>query len=111
MDNSAVLGGDYVVGLVTAPASEAAQLARSVVESNLAACVNIIPAVRSIYRWQGELCDDEESQLIIKTRAEHVEALRDRLIALHSYDVPEVIFLPVVSGNPAYLSWIDAQTK
>ena len=96
------------VVLCTAPADEAGGLARQVVERRLAACVNIVPRVRSIYRWQGEICDDEESLLVIKTRTDCVAALTEALIDLHSYDTPEVIALPIDAGagNAAYLQWL-----
>jgi periplasmic divalent cation tolerance protein len=98
----------HVVALSTAPsADKAAEIARTLVEERLAACVNILPAVRSIYRWKGELCDDAEALCVIKTRADRVEALRERLIALHPYEVPELIVLDVVSGHTPYLAWID----
>ena len=95
------------VVLCTAPPDRAAELARSLVGEKLAACVNILPSVRSIYRWDGELCDDEESLLVIKTASERVPALSKRLIELHPYDVPEVIALPVREGvgNAQYLQW------
>ena len=100
------------VVLCTAPPEAAADIARAVVEPGLAACVNILPGVRSIYWWQGELCDDGESLLVIKTRAERVPALTDALLAAHPYDVPEVIALPigVAEGNPAYLRWLIDET-
>ncbi len=96
------------VVLCTAPPDRAAELARSLVGEKLAACVNILPSVRSIYRWDGELCDDEESLLVIKTASERVPALSKRLIELHPYDVPEVIALPVREGvgNAQYLQWV-----
>ena len=74
----------------------------------LAACVNIIPGLRSIYRWEGEICDDGESLLVIKTRAESVADLTEALLELHPYDTPEVIALPIEegAGNPAYLQWL-----
>jgi periplasmic divalent cation tolerance protein len=96
------------VVLCTSPPERAADLARAVVEARLAACVNIVPAVRSIYRWDGEICDDGESLLIIKTRSDAVERLTEALLKLHPYDTPEVIALPISdgAGNPAYLKWL-----
>ncbi len=96
------------VVLCTAPPDRAAELARAVVERRLAACVNIIPGLRSIYRWEGEICDDGESLLVIKTRAEVVADLAAALLELHPYDTPEVIALPIQQdeGNPAYLQWL-----
>lgn len=101
---------EHVVVYVTAPPAEAPRLARTLVEERLAACANVIPAVRSIYRWKDEICDDEEALLVIKTRAARFEALRERVCALHPYDVPEVIALPLVAGHPPYVAWIDENT-
>ena len=98
--------------LTTAPNAEVgALIARALVEERLAACVNVIPGVRSIYRWEGEIQDDPEVVLIIKTRADRCEALAARIKDLHPYDVPEVLVLPAVGGSAAYLSWIEAETK
>jgi len=88
---------------------KAAEIARTLVEERLAACVNIVPGVRSIYRWKGEVCDDAEVLCVIKTRQDRVDALRDRLPALHPYEVPELVVLEVASGHAPYLAWIDAQ--
>jgi periplasmic divalent cation tolerance protein len=102
---------DALVVFVTAPDTEvAAALARAVVEEGLAACGNLVPGLRSIYRWQGEICDEAEVLILFKTRAERFEALRDRIEALHPYDCPEVIALPVVGGSAAYLQWIAENT-
>lgn len=94
--------------IVTAPKAEAPELARNIVEEQLAACVNIIPAIRSIYRWQGKIEDDEESLLLIKSTAAKIELLTKRLLDLHSYDVPEIISIKLqdVEGNSDYLEWI-----
>ena len=96
------------VVLCTAPPDEAVALAREVVGRRLAACVNIVPGLRSIYRWKGEICDDAESLMVIKTRADCVASLTETLLELHSYDTPEVIALPIEegAGNPAYLQWL-----
>jgi periplasmic divalent cation tolerance protein len=96
-----------VVVLSTFPSSEkAAEIARVLVDERLAACVNLVPAVRSIYRWQGAVHDDAEVLAIMKTTAERAAALRDRLVALHPYDVPEAIVLPVSDGHAPYLAWV-----
>jgi periplasmic divalent cation tolerance protein len=95
------------VVLVTVPDHEtAAGLARRLVEEGLAACVNVVPGVRSIYRWQGALQEDAEILLIAKTRAALVPALAARVGALHPYELPEVIALPVVAGSEPYLDWV-----
>jgi periplasmic divalent cation tolerance protein len=99
-----------VVVLSTFPSSEkAAEIARVLVDERLAACVNLVPAVRSIYRWQGAVHDDTEVLAIMKTTAERAAALRDRLVALHPYDVPEAIVLPVSEGHAPYLAWVTGE--
>jgi periplasmic divalent cation tolerance protein len=92
--------------LVTTPEGDPAHaLATNLVEEGLAACVNIVPRVRSIYRWEGKIADEAESLLVIKTRTETVEALRARVIELHPYSVPEVIAVDVDRGHAPYLQW------
>ena len=92
--------------LVTAGSeAEADRLARHLVDSRLAACVSVFP-VRSLYRWQGEVQSEAEWQLVIKTDLSQFEAV---IAEHHSYEVPEVIALPIVAGLPAYLSWLQAQ--
>lgn len=88
-------------------AEEADQLARALVERRLAACVNVVPGVVSHYRWQGELQRDEERLLVIKTRAERIEALRDALRELHPYELPELVAFEISAGSPEYLKWLD----
>jgi periplasmic divalent cation tolerance protein len=98
---------DVVVVLCTLPPGDAASaIAQTLVEERLAACVNLVPGVRSIYRWQGAICDEPEQLAIIKTTADGVAALKARLVALHPYDVPEVLALPVADGHLPYLGWI-----
>ena len=103
---------DHVVALSTAPSMDkAAEIARALVGERLAACVNLVPGVRSIYQWQGKLCDDAEVLCVIKTRRDRVDALRARLPALHPYDVPELLVLEVGAGHTPYLEWIDASVR
>jgi periplasmic divalent cation tolerance protein len=93
--------------LVTAPGMEAGErLGRAMVEERRAACANVVPGVVSLYRWEGAVQRDEEALLILKTTAARVEGLRERLVALHPYDVPEVLVLPVVEGHTPYLEWV-----
>ncbi len=87
---------------------EAFSLAGAAVEKNLAACVNILPAVQSIYRWNGEIQRASEYLLIAKTTGESFEALRQTLLDLHSYENPEVAAIPIVDGAEKYLAWIRA---
>ena len=102
---------DAQLVLTTLPnADAAAGLARALVEEKLAACCNIIPAVRSIYRWQDKLHDDNEVLMIIKTRSEQMERLKNRILELHPYAVPEVLALPVESGYSGYLEWLAQST-
>lgn len=85
--------------------ADAAALARTLVEERLAACVNVLPPMQSIYRWQGHVESAEERQLVIKTTPAQVEALKARLVALHSYDTPEFLVLDA-AGSDAYLAWL-----
>lgn len=98
--------------LVNAPPDRAPEIARALVERRLAACVNVVPGVRSFYRWQGKLEEDQESTLLVKTRADRVEELTRAVRELHPYEVPEVIALPIEAGagNPAYLAWVASET-
>ncbi|WP_204152826.1 divalent-cation tolerance protein CutA [Leptolyngbya sp. CCY15150] len=94
-----------VVLVTVSSQSEGEAIARSLVERNLAACVSLMP-IQSIYRWQGALCKDAEWQLVIKTNLAQGEDLVQAIQALHSYDLPEIIALPIVAGSSAYLAWV-----
>jgi periplasmic divalent cation tolerance protein len=101
-----------LVVLVTAPSVEkAAELGRALVGERLAACANVVPAIRSIYWWEGKVQDDAEALLVLKTTRSRFDALRDRALALHPYEVPEVLALPVEAGSAAYLAWIARETR
>jgi periplasmic divalent cation tolerance protein len=103
---------NHIVVYVTAASAEAAaELARVLVGERLAACGNVIGSLRSIYRWQGKIEDENEALLVLKTRADLFEDLKARILQLHSYEVPEVIALPVVAGHKPYLDWIDENTE
>ena len=98
---------ETVVVLVTAPSAEkAAEIARAVVEEKLAACGNVIPSIRSIYAWEGKVHDEPEALLILKAPRKRFQDLCDRIVALHPYQVPEVIGLPIEGGNERYIDWI-----
>jgi len=102
---------DFVVVFVTAPSAEvASNLARALVTEKLVACVNILPGLRSIYTWEGKVCDEEEVLCVLKTRHELFPLLRDRVTALHPYQVPEIIALPLVDGSAPYLAWLRDET-
>ncbi|MEP7044968.1 MAG: divalent-cation tolerance protein CutA [Dokdonella sp.] len=100
-----------LLALCTAPNDDVAmRLARTLVEERLAACVSRIPGQRSTYRWNGEIQDDAEVLLLIKTTRERFDALKSRLPGLHPYAVPELIAFDAVDGLPAYLGWVATET-
>jgi periplasmic divalent cation tolerance protein len=100
-----------IVVFITAPGEEeAAAMARALVEERLAACVNIVRDVRSIYRWEGKIEDDREALMVVKTREDLFDALSGRVRELHGYSVPEVIALPILKGLKEYLQWLEEQT-
>lgn len=98
------------VVFTTFPPGKAAPALRTLVEERLCACGNIVPGVRSIYRWKGEICDDAEECVFIETQAELVDALLARLRALHPYEVPKMLVLEPCAGNQDYLAWVTEQT-
>jgi len=103
---------DVCIVLTTTPSSESAEkIGRALVEGGLAACVNIVGKIRSIYRWKGEIVDGEEYMAIIKTRRELLLRVEDKIKALHPYELPEIISLPVDWGNSDYLRWVEDSTK
>jgi periplasmic divalent cation tolerance protein len=85
---------------------EAERIAAALVENGEAACVNIVQGVRSIFRWEGKVCNEPEFLLLIKSQAEKFESIRARIKSMHSYAVPEIIGLPIGLGDPAYLAWL-----
>ncbi|MDQ7778667.1 MAG: divalent-cation tolerance protein CutA [Planctomycetota bacterium] len=106
-------GKDPIVVLVTTPRKKgvAERIARALVGERLAACVNIVPQLRSIYRWQGKICNDLERLLLIKTTSARFRALEKRVRELHPYDVPEIIALKISAGEKRYLAWLfDSST-
>jgi len=96
-----------VVFITASSEEEAKKIAVCLVEENLAACVSILPKIRSIYRWEGKVADQEEVLLIAKTSEEKFAALSRSVKKLHSYQTPEVIAVPVADGLKPYLDWID----
>jgi periplasmic divalent cation tolerance protein len=102
-----------IVVLITVPSVEVGQeIAASLLEKRLAACVNIIPSVSSFFRWEGEASQEQEALLVVKSRAELFESgLLPAVKAAHPYDVPEIIALPVVLGSQDYLDWIERETE
>ena len=103
---------EFVVALTTFPSDkDAAAFAKTLVDERLAACVNILPTMRSIYTWKGVTESADECQLVIKTTRARVAELEARITQLHPYDVPEFIVLPIEAGSPAYLSWLSDSTE
>ena len=90
----------------------AQKIASALVQAHEAACVNIVPGIRSVYHWEGAECNDEEFLLLIKSSEENFEAVRARIRQMHSYEIPEIIALPIAAGDPGYLAWLrDAVRK
>lgn len=98
---------EAILVLTTVPSAEAGErIARALVEARLAACVNVLPSMVSVYRWKGEVQQETEHQLVIKTARARLAALEEQLAQLHPYDLPELLVLNVEDGDPAYLSWV-----
>ena len=103
---------DYVIVMTTLPAeADATGFAQALVDARLAACVNLLPAMESIYRWEGKVEQERERQLIIKTSRWTLVDLWERVQALHPYEIPEFVVLPIVDGNGAYLQWVGDSTR
>jgi periplasmic divalent cation tolerance protein len=102
-----MMPAEVLVVLVTAPSlADGQAIARALVSERLAACVNVVPGVRSVFFWEGQLQEEDEALLLIKTRRARYEALQRRILGLHPYSVPEVLALPVEAGSPRYLAWV-----
>lgn len=103
---------DAIVVFITAASrSEAEKIAEKLVETHLAACVNILPAIKSVFRWEGKVNQEEEILLIAKSEKACFEKLQKRVQEIHGYEVPEIIALPIIAGLPEYLNWITAETQ
>jgi periplasmic divalent cation tolerance protein len=102
---------NIVVYMTASSEDEAAKIAHILVDERLAACVNIIKGLRSIYRWEGKIADEPEVMMIAKTTSEQFAALEARVRELHSYDVPEVIAIPITRGSEKYMRWIVDSVK
>jgi periplasmic divalent cation tolerance protein len=90
---------------------DAQKIARALVEERLAACVNVVPGVMSVYRWKGAVEQEAELMLVIKTIGERVEPLKARLVELHPYELPEVVVIPIGGGHAPYLAWLEEQVR
>lgn len=106
-----MLGEPKLVYITTDGPGEARMIGRKLVEDRLAACANILDPMTSVFRWDGGVLEGTESVLIAKTTSDRIEALTERVIALHSYDCPCVAVVPVEGGNPAFLDWIATETE
>ena len=101
-------GQGQAVAKITCPTAEVANdLAAALVERRLAACVNVVPGITSVYHWKGEVCRDSEVLLLAKTRSELASQVLEVVAQLHPYDVPEVLWLRVEQGSASYLDWLD----
>jgi periplasmic divalent cation tolerance protein len=100
-----------VVFVTCGSEEEALSISRALVEEQLAACVNLISPVRSIYRWEGKIWDEKEWLLIIKAQRKRFDELEKKVKSLHSYSVPEIIALPIIAGSSSYLDWLAEMTE
>jgi periplasmic divalent cation tolerance protein len=99
-----------LIYITAAKIEEARRIGRALVEARLAACANIVPGIESIYHWQGDIVEDREIVLLVKTHADLVDAVIGRVKEMHSYTCPCVVALPILAGNPAYLEWLGQET-
>ena len=103
---------DYILVLITAGSmGEGEKIAGALVEEGLAACCNIIPGIKSVFKWKGEVCKENEALLIVKSKASVFKKLEERVKKLHSYEVPEIIAIPIEAGLKDYLKWVDEVVK
>jgi len=105
------MAGEIIVLITASSNDEAAKIGTSLVEEHLAACVNIVPEIRSVFFWEGKTRDEHETLLLCKSTQHLLDKLIARVKELHSYTVPEILALPVVGGSPEYLSWMLNTTK
>jgi periplasmic divalent cation tolerance protein len=97
---------EIVVFVTTPSEEEATRMSRSLVEARLVACANVLPRVRSIFRWEGKVTEEQESLIVLKTRSSLMKPLEKAIKKMHSYSVPEIIAIPIAQGSAEYLSWI-----
>jgi len=104
------MSGVSIVYVTAGSEEEALKIGRTLVAERLVACANVIPRIRSIYRWKGEICEEEEVLLVMKTRSFLFPSLMQRVLELHSYEVPEIVAFPIAQGLPGYLDWVLENT-
>ncbi len=105
------MANEIVVLITTGSTEEAQKLGKELVQAKLAACVNVIPEIISIFNWHDEVCEEGEVLMIVKTSGEKFSALEKKIKQEHSYEVPEIIALPIVAGSKEYLNWIQKETR
>lgn len=106
------MNSEYVIVLTTLPTdADGRGFGRRLIEERLAACVNLLPAMESVFRWEGQVEQDSERQVIIKTSRERVAALWERIREVHPYETPEFVVLPIIDGSDAYLRWLGESTS
>lgn len=104
------MSGASVVFVTVGNEEEAVRIVQALVRERLAACGNIIPKIRSIYSWKGEVCDEQEVLVILKTRSSLYERVRERVLELHGYELPEIVTIPIEKGLAGYIDWIFQNT-
>lgn len=102
---------EIVIFVTTSSTAEAERIGNKLVEDKLVACVNVIPNIRSIFHWQGESCNEEEVLMILKSVRANLEKIIKNVKQLHSYEVPEVIAIPIIGGSQEYLDWVNKETE
>ena len=105
------MGDEIVVFVTTGSPDEAQSISGALVKRRLAACVNIVDAVQSVFNWHGQVCQEGETLMIIRSTKRHLDAIVALIKKLHSYEVPEIIALPIISGSHDYLEWIQQETS
>ncbi|MFQ5825176.1 MAG: divalent-cation tolerance protein CutA [bacterium] len=105
------MSDEIVIFVTTNSTEEAQQIGNKLVESKLVACVNIVSSVQSIFRWKGELCEEGETLMILKSVRKNIEEIITKVKSLHSYEVPEIIALPIIAGSKEYLNWVHEETQ
>ncbi|MCW5699402.1 MAG: divalent-cation tolerance protein CutA [Rhodospirillales bacterium] len=100
-----------MIYITTNSQEEALEIARTLVDERLAACANVLPSITSVYHWEGDVQEDREVAIILKTRSELVGRLTDRVKEYHSYSCPCIVAIPITGGNPDFLSWIAEETE
>lgn len=105
------MAGYIIIYITTGSINEAKKIGRVLIDEKLVACSNIISPIRSIYKWKGKVCDDKEALMVLKTKKKLFNQIVKRVEKLHSYDVPEIIAMPIIEGSSKYLSWINEETK